>query len=88
MDVEYKLAANNKTQYRLINSMEKLRLWRECVSNGKLKLLKAPNGLMWIVNINDQSPIEVTWQSSDYPSVISFNWQEVIDKDQITIIKW
>ena len=87
--IDYNLIeADVQTQYKLLNSIDTLNAWRDCVSNGKLKLLKAPNGLKWIVSINDQNSIDINWQSSSYPATINFNWQEVIDKNKISIIKW
>ena len=74
--------------YKFYNPRETFDVWRDCVSNGKLKLLKSPNGDIWIIQISDQNSIDIDWKSSSYPATISFNWQEVIDKYNITIIKW
>lgn len=87
--IDYKLVEkNDQISYKYLNSVETLNAWRECVSNGKLKLLKAPNGLKWIISISDQNSMNINWQASSYPTTITFNWQEVIDKNKISIIKW
>ena len=39
-------------RYAIVNNIEKMNSWRDCLSNGKLKLLKAPNGQKWVVKIN------------------------------------
>ena len=77
-----------KTDNIIMNTPETLQAWRNCLSNGKLKLLKAPNGQSWIVNISDPTQLNTQWTAKGYPNTIDFNWQEVLDKDKITIIKW
>lgn len=72
----------------LMHTFDALREWRSCLSNGKLKLLKAPNGQSWIVSISDATQLTVNWNVCKYPASIDFNWQEVLDKDRISIIKW
>lgn len=71
-----------------MNVNDSLIKWRECLSNGKLKLLKSPNGQSWVVSISDKNTLEVQYDAPRYPSTINFTWQEVLDKDQISIIKW
>ena len=88
----YQLTVNSwlpsASQYVICNNIEKVNAWRECLSNGKLKLLKAPNGQKWVVKINEQNTLEVVWDSFQRPTTISLNWQEVIDINKISIIKW
>ena len=43
---------------------------------------------MWVVSISDQTSRDVNYNSSSYPTTINFNWQEIMDKDKITIMKW
>ena len=71
-----------------MNVNDSLIKWRECLSNGKLKLLKSPNGQSWVASISDKNTLEVQYNAPRYPSTINFTWQEVLDKDQISIIKW
>jgi hypothetical protein len=87
--VDYKISeVSVNSEYRIYTTADKLYAWRDCVSNKKLKLLKAPNGLTWVVSISDQNTLDVNWQSSDFPATINFNWQEVADRKKISIIKW
>jgi hypothetical protein len=72
----------------IMNTVDMINSWRNCLSNGKLKLLKAPNGQSWVVSISDQTQLNVMWDAKRYPSTIDFNWQEMLDKDKISIIKW
>lgn len=72
----------------IMNTLDTLQAWRNCLSNGKLKLLKSPNGQSWIVSISDQTQLNVAWQAHQFPASIDFSWQEVVDKEKISIIKW
>ena len=91
-DYYYYLAVNPwrpiPSRYSITNDIQKIRAWRECLSNGKLKLLKAPNGQKWVVKINGQNTLDVMWNSVQYPTTISFDWQEILDINKISIIKW
>ena len=88
----YYLAVNTwhpvDNKYVYANNIDTLKAWRQCLSNGKLKLLKAPNGQMWVVRISDATNLNTNWESSNYPTSINFNWQEVLDINKISIIKW
>lgn len=77
-----------KSNNVIMNTFDTLQAWRECLSNGKLKLLKAPNGQSWVVSISDPTQLNIAWQAQKYPASIDFNWQEVLDKNKISIIKW
>ena len=70
------------------NDITLLKKWRDFVSNGNSKLLKAPNGQKWIVAISDANTLDVAWHSSQYISTIGFNWQEITDVDNVSIIRW
>ena len=76
-----------QTDYTLSSSKQCIDEWRHCVSNGKLKLLKAPNGCMWIVAISNTNSYRTEWKSAQYPTTISFNWQEVMDVNQKIVTK-
>jgi hypothetical protein len=72
----------------IMNTYETMQAWRDCLSNGKFKLLKSPNGQSWVVSISEPTSLSAIWNAKKYPSSIEFNWQEVLDKDKISIIKW
>lgn len=74
--------------YTITNDVEKMNAWRECLSNGKIKLLRAPNGQRWIVKVNGNNTLDINWNTSQYIATISFNWQEIDDINKISIIKW
>ena len=76
-----------QTDYTLSSSKQCIDEWRHCVSNGKLKLLKAPTGCMWIVAISNTNSYRTEWKSAQYPTTISFNWQEVMDVNQKIVTK-
>lgn len=75
------------TQYALFTPKRMSDEWRDCVSNGKLKLLKSPDGYTRIVAMSQANNYSVDYKSSQYPMVISFNWQEMMDPDQIIVVK-
>ena len=77
-----------KSHNVFMNTFDTLQAWRDCLSNGKLKLLKAPNGQSWVVTISEPTQLNVEWRAQKYPASIDFSWQEVLDKDKISIIKW
>lgn len=73
--------------YALFTPKRMVDEWRYFVSNGKLKLLKSPDGYMRIVAMSQANNYSVDYKSGQYPAIISFNWQEMIDPDQIIITK-
>lgn len=75
------------SQYALFTSKRTIDEWRNFVSNGKLKLLKSPDGYMRIVAMSQANNYSVDYKSGQYPAVISFNWQEMMDSDQIIVAK-
>lgn len=76
---------NNKKYYE--NQAEKINNWKEFCSNGNLKLLKNISGDSWIVEIVD-SPSRNVILGCDTPiTSINFSWQEVLDKNTISIIE-
>lgn len=76
------------TLYTFNSPYDKIKMWEDFISNKKNKLLKAPNGDMWVVSICDTTQMDVNWNASSYPTTISFNWQEVLDVSKISILKW
>jgi hypothetical protein len=70
------------------NDITLLNQWRDFVSNGKEKLLKAPNGQKWIVAISDANTLDVAWHSSQHISTIGFNWQEIANINDVSIMRW
>lgn len=77
-----------RKQYAYYDDDEKMVLWKQFLQDQKVKLLKSPKGDMWIVSISDQTSRDIQYNSTSYPTTISFNWQEVIDKDKISIMSW
>lgn len=77
-----------RKQYAYYDDDEKMVLWKQFLQDQKVKLLKSPKGDMWVVSISDQTSRDIQYNSTSYPTTISFNWQEVIDKDKISIMSW
>lgn len=76
------------TSYSFNSPHQKIKTWEEFVSNKKNKLLKSPNGDMWVVAICDTTQTNTEWRAVGYPTTISFSWQEVLDVNKISILKW
>lgn len=75
------------TQYILCSHKSLLDEWKNCIANEKIKLLKSPDGNMWIVSISKSNAYTTDWKSSQYPTSIIFSWQEIMDSDQIIVTK-
>lgn len=67
--------------------MEKLISWREFCNDGKLKLLKDVKGNAWIVQILSNPTRSINIQSNLQLTTISFDWQEVVDKNEVSIVR-
>lgn len=70
------------------DNQEKMILWQRFIADRKAKLLKSPKGDMWIVAISNQTTRSTNYNSVTYPTTINFDWQEIIDKDKISILSW
>lgn len=77
-----------RKQYAYYDDDEKMVLWKQFLQDQKVKLLKSPKGDMWVVSISDQTSRDIQYNSVSYPTTISFNWQEIMDKDKISIMSW
>ena len=93
---EYKDNQNYKTKYdyteridktnRYSREMEKLKEWKEFCNNGNLKLLKDIKGNTWIIQITDSPTAYINPLSYQLITTITFNWVEVMSRDDISII--
>ena len=77
-----------QSMYQLVSDPEKITAFQNCLANKQKKLLKAPNGSAWIVAISGGVSREIDWKSGQYPTNVSFEWQEVDDIDSVKILKW
>ena len=75
-------------KYTYFEDKEKLEAWRDFVYNNNLKLLKDCQGNKWIVSITDSISRSIENKSSQYPTRISFTWQEVMDAKTTPIINF
>lgn len=69
-------------------NMEKLRAWKEFISDGETKLLRDLKGNKWIVQVLANPTQSVNVKSILYPVTISFQWQEIANIDQAAIINF
>ena len=67
--------------------MEKLLSWKAFCNNGNLKLLKDVKGDAWIVQILTSPSRNIAIQSNLQLTTINFEWQEVVNKDEVSIIR-
>lgn len=72
--------------YAYYEDRDKRDAWLDFVYSNNLKLLKDCQGNKWIVSITDSVSRAVENKSSQYPTRISFTWQEVMDASKISII--
>lgn len=73
-------------KYTYLEDREKLDAWLDFVYNNNLKLLKDCQGNKWIVSISDNTSRSIDNASGQYPTKISFTWQEVMDAKTTPII--
>ena len=64
----------------------KLEKWRAFSTNGRLKLLKDVKGNMWIIQIVGIPNYEINNAPSVLPTTISFDWEEAVGLEGVTII--
>lgn len=76
------------SSYTYFEDRDKLDAWKDFVYNNNLKLLKDCQGNKWIVSITDSISRSVENNSSQYPTRISFTWQEVMDASTTPIINF
>ena len=67
--------------------VDKLLSWKQFCDNGKLKLLKDVKGNAWIVQIVSVPTRSINLQSNLMQTTITFDWQEALDKDGISIVR-
>lgn len=80
------LEKNNQYNY-FENSTEKLDNWNKFCHNGNMKLMKDISGQRWIVYIIDNPSRNVILGCEGNVTSISFSWEEVLDKDSISVIE-
>lgn len=87
--VKTKYGYNEKKNYRNYYEKEtkKLETWKDFCANGNLKLLKNISGDSWIVQIIDNPSRSVVLSCDSPVTSISFSWQEVLDKNEFSIIE-
>lgn len=66
--------------------VDKLKAWKKFCSNGKLKLLKDVKGNSWIIQIVGNPNNNIDIKSNIEETIISFDWQEVVDVSKVSII--
>lgn len=77
-----KVFINNKFSHQL----DKFRAWQKFCADGELKLLKDIRGNSWIVQITDNPVRRLNTKGVEAHTNITFNWQEVMNIDDISII--
>ena len=79
-------ACNSQLSFN--KEIDKIAKWKECMTNSQPKLLKAPNGGTWVIGIPSSTQEQIKYLQFPYPSEFTFDWQEIMDKDKITVLGW
>lgn len=66
--------------------IDKLVAWKKFCADGELKLLKDVKGNAWIVQISEPPTSNIDTKAFNSPTTITFNWKEVLNIDDISII--
>ena len=75
---------NSKDKYS--NNADKLEDWKNFCCNGNLKLLQDYKGNKWIVQILENPTHNINISTMQQITTISFNWAEVMDTQNISIV--
>lgn len=67
--------------------VEKYQAWKKFCNDGELKLLKDVKGNSWIVQIVDMPSSSIANTTYTMPTTISFNWKEVLNIEDISIVE-
>lgn len=68
------------------NNIEKHKKWKNFCRSNNYKLLKDITGNIWIVGIMENPTTRVHIQTKEQLKVISFQWQEIMNSENISII--
>lgn len=66
--------------------VEKYEAWRKFINNGSLKLLKDYKGNSWVIQVVSAPTYNTNLQTNLMQTVVSFQWQEALDVDSISIV--
>ena len=66
--------------------MDKLKAWKEFITDGEMKLLRDMKGNAWIVQITDAVDYNINMGASGQPTVINFQWAEIKGLSNLTIV--
>ena len=66
---------------------QKIEDWKYFCYNGNLKLLKNIAGDSWIIQIIDNPSRNIVLATEAPVTTITFSWQEILDKNTISIIE-
>lgn len=83
---KYRYTERINISSRYGREVEKYQAWKQFCNDGELKLLKDVKGNAWIVQIVDNPSNNIANHISSMPTTISFNWKEVLDTENISII--
>ena len=68
------------------HQLDKFRAWEKFCADGELKLLKDIKGNAWVVQIVDNPTRRINSKALDAYTTINFNWQEVANIDEVSIV--
>ena len=86
IDTVYRYTERINTKNRYGREAEKYQAWKEFCNDGELKLLKDIKGNAWVVHIVDSPSNTIANNSYTMPTTISFNWKEVLNIEDISIV--
>lgn len=66
--------------------VEKFEAWNAFITDGELKLLKDNKGHSWIVSVSASPSADIDYNSNLQQTSVTFQWQEVMSTDNISII--
>lgn len=87
VETDYRYTERINISNRYGREVEKYQAWKEFCNDGELKLLKDVKGNSWIVQIVDNPSNSIANNIHSMPTTISFNWKEVLNTEDISIVE-
>ena len=85
---EFSAILGNIVNCEYSEPIQKYNSWKKFISDKRAKLIKDPKGNVLLIAISDPPIHTVDFKSSKHPTTIKFNWQEIKDINEVSILKW
>ena len=85
---EFSAILGNIVNCEYSEPIQKYNSWKKFISDKRAKLIKDPKGNVLLIAVSESPIYTVDFKSSKHPTTIKFNWQEIKDINEVSILKW